>query len=164
VAVDGLVDRGGGALPEPVEQHRRDRPTIAPAEPKDELVALLATFARHLGPRRVAGQDPEPVQLAAVANGRTVTKSAPRGELGTGCGHRGEVAPDPRLALGEEALDERLRPRPPPTGGGRHADDGPPIGLDRDAQPPRPRRAAEDVAERTAGQPGDGERFAWAKR
>ena len=79
-------------------------PPVGRGEPHDQLVLVGAPDALDRGAASTGrrGHDPQPMELAAEPDGRPVPQAAARDEDRAVAGHPLEVAPQPRLALGEE--------------------------------------------------------------
>src|SRR5919112_2914384 len=88
------------------------------------------------------------MELAEETDGSTVGETTAGEELRALSSLGVEVAPDPRLALAQELVDQTLGPGPSATRRRRDRHDEPALGIDRDPQPARPGRSAEDVGDR----------------
>ena len=157
MARDLHVDQGSSAVAEPGVEHGRDRSPIRGREADDELIAGLASYAGHRRSAAAAGggrgHDPQEVELAAVADRRSIAEPATRRELGSLLGVALEMPPHPALAIAEESFDLRFRVGPAAAGRRRDGDDEAMNGIDRHPKPSGPSRAAKRVGRQRAQRP-----------
>ena len=144
---DGRVDREAGLLPEPRLQDAIDPLTIAPRQRDLQLEARRRHDPGNRRASRRGRRDPQPMELAAIADGCPVGQPAASGELGTFAGEPIQVPADPTLAIAEERIDPRLGVGPTAARRRRDADDESEVRIDRDPEMPRPGRVAKDVVE-----------------
>ena len=130
----------------------------AGAQMDDQLVLVRAAdpLDRRPPDARTRRHDAQAVEVAPVPDRGAVAEAAAGRERGAIARLLGQVPPDPRLALGEELPDPALGVRPAASGGERDGDDHAAVRVDDDPQAARPRRAAQGVRDRAAGEPGDG--------
>src|SRR4029079_135577 len=139
------IDDDAGPLPEPRLEDPVEALPIARDQRDVELVLAVATDPgddRATGP---SGDDPQTVQLAAVADRRAVGETTAGRELRLLAALALEMPTDPGLAAAEEILDHPFRVCPPATGRRWHGHDEPVLGVDRDREPTRAGRSTEDV-------------------
>ena len=114
---------------------------------------IRSTVERRRPARR--RHDAEAMKLAAEADRGAVAQAAARRQLRAVGGLAREVATEPRLAIDQEVVDVAFRVRPAAAAGDRDGHHHTAVGVDDDPQAARPRRAAERIGQRAAGQPDD---------
>lgn len=136
VAADLALDLGPGARLEPRFQDGRGRAPVRGRQADDDLVLVDVTdpFDAGAAAARAGGLDPEPVEVAAEADRRAVTKPAPGGERRAIAGMAVKVTAQPRLTLAEEHAYLAFGIHPVPATRGRHGDDDAAVRVDDDAQ------------------------------
>jgi hypothetical protein len=134
VAEPGLEDGGNG-------------PAIRARQPDNELVAILGALAGDAGSARPRGrvEHTESVELAAIADRGPVAQPAACRELRAVARLTGEVTANPRLSLAEEPFDIGFGMSPAAARRRWEGHDEPVGRMDRQPQPARADRAAEDV-------------------
>jgi len=112
--LDRPVDRLGRTLAQPGLKHGCRRPAVSRREPHDKLVLILrpAPLDRGAPGGRVGAHDPEPVDLAEIAKLGEVGDAASPNQYGPLSLQPNEVAADPWLSLGKEALHLPFRVGP----------------------------------------------------
>ena len=134
------VHRRAGPLAKPALEHLGHAAPVPWRQPDDQLVAADVADPGDRGPSRPGRvDDPDPVQLAAVADHRPVAEPAAGRKLGSLPRHPLDVPAQPRFALAEEPLDHGLGVGPAAARRRRDRDDDPERGVDRDPQAPRAR-------------------------
>ncbi len=160
LARDVALDGGPGAWLEPRFEHGRGRAPVGRGQADDRS---RPRRCRRCAPRSIAGR---PGRAARVEGGagrhgtgasrHPATRHAPRVRPGRAPASPGGGGATARARRGTRRHDARGRPAAPRWPGPSRPRRGP------DGSPragPRPRRAAERVCERTAGQAGDGGRL-----
>ena len=111
---DVALDRGAGPRLEPRLQDRRGRAPVGRGEMDDQLVLVRAADPLDGRPpdARPRRHDAQAVEVAPVPDRGAVAQAAAGRERGAIARLLGQVAPDPRLALGEELLDPAVGVRP----------------------------------------------------
>ena len=161
MAPDLAFDGGPGAGLEPCFEDGTDRPAVGRRDVDDDLVLLRPTDALDARPPRPGPgrNEAEPVEVATEPDRGPIAKSAAGGEDGPLAGLAGQMAAQPRLAVGQERVDVALWIGPAAATGDGHGHDHASLGMDDHAQPARARRATERVRERATRQACHGGRL-----
>ena len=148
VIPDRRVDREPGLLPQPALEDGTRSIAVASDEPEMELRAGRRDDPRHgRSPAAPGRSDPQPMDLARIADGRAVNEAAAGCQLGSLASLVREMTADPSGPLAEELVDQPFGMRPAAARRGRHADDQPEVRIDRDPEVAGTGRSAEGVLE-----------------